>query len=207
MITARRSVKQGGKYDMAQVLNSLSEKAVLKNWDIRTMAVQLKDGSIISNSDIQRFVQQQKIRSQGIGWGNPEVEYTMKSPATWRHVLDQTMPADNNAYWVMRMTGLTYVLIQRFHENQSNQKLESGMLALDPPEWSNPATLHSLFSEMTELWSRIEPDRRAVSLLEDSMYSVISQNNSHGPYMRAEYNHKRKEAKRIVAAESGMSTT
>ena len=114
------------------------------------------------------------------------------------------MRADDVPYWVMTMMkDLTYILIQQFHENQSNQRLESGMLALDPLEWSSPATFHILFSDMAELRSRIELDRGAVSLLEVSMYSVISQNKSHRPYMRAEYNHGRKEAKKIVAAESG----
>lgn len=76
------------------------------------------------------------------------VEYSMLSAAEWEVAEDQYMEADNYSYWIMRMTDLCYLLLQRWHEHLTNEGLEDQMLLLSPPEWSSPASLRSLFDGM-----------------------------------------------------------
>ena len=48
---ATNHAKDNGRYDMVQFLNALAAKAVKKNWNIRTLVLELKDEDVIVNPD------------------------------------------------------------------------------------------------------------------------------------------------------------
>jgi hypothetical protein len=124
------------------------------------------------------------------------LKYSLQSPAQWEVSEDQLYSSQNVTYWSMRMTDLSYLLIQRFHEHVSNDVLESAMLDLPPPDWNNPESLRSLFDKMSSIWSRVDANRRAPSLLEDRMLRVVLANADYGLSLKADYEDRRKEAKR-----------
>jgi hypothetical protein len=108
----------------------------------------------------------------------------------------RSVEATNISYWVMRMTDLAYILIQRWHEHLTNEELESAMVELPYPSWEDPESIRALFDRMRNIWSRVDPSRRALSLLEDKMLRVVRFNRDYGPSIKAEYDARRREAMR-----------
>ena len=159
--------------------------------------LELKDGDVIVNPDIKRFVTEQLLHGQGNGWRTGASEYNVHSPVTWENARDQQEPTSNIIYWVMRMTDLSYILMQRWHDHQTNDSLEKAMADLPPPEWNDPTSLRRLFDSMVNLWYRVAEDRRAPSLLEDKMLAVIAKNKDFGPSIRADYKSLRKTLKEM----------
>jgi hypothetical protein len=56
-VAAPPAAVKEGHYDMVSFLNMISSKAVIKNWSIRDMVPELKDGDIIDTPKIKTFVQ------------------------------------------------------------------------------------------------------------------------------------------------------
>ena len=195
-IAAPPAVVKKEHYDMVSFLNMIASKAVIKNWSIRDMVLELKDGDIIDTPKIKTFVQGLNAEGQRSDRMRSATEYSMQSPAAWVVAEDQSVEASNFTYWIMRMTDLSYILIQRWHEHLSNEELESAMVELPFPDWEDPETLRGLFDRMRNIWSRVDPSRRALSLLEDKMLKVVRFNRDYGPSIKAEYEARRREAMR-----------
>ena len=68
-VKATDHVKDNGRYDMVQFLNAVAAKAVKKNWNIRTLVLELKDGDVIAHPDIKRFVTEQLLRRKEMDRG------------------------------------------------------------------------------------------------------------------------------------------
>ena len=148
-LVAKESAHQTGRFDIAHLINTLTAKAGLKNWDIQTQVMSLQDGGIISTKEIKTFIEQQTSMALTGSWADPDQEaYSLLAPASWCNPLDQVYARDNLTYWVMRMTDLCYLLIQHFHEDTTNEKLESKMKELAPPDWSIPTSINRLFATM-----------------------------------------------------------
>ena len=182
-VTAHSVFANTGKYDVVQLINALGAKAVKKNWDIRTLVLELKDGDVVENVDIQQYIEDQLARGQG-SWRRSDCAYGYDAPAIWENPQDQLEDADNHAYWVMRMTDLSYLLLQRWHGHLSNEQVEQAMAGLPPPEWNDPSSITRLFDSLLSLWHRVAEDRRAKSLLEDGMLTIIGQNKVYGPSLK-----------------------
>lgn len=86
----------------------------------------------------------------------------------------------------MRMTDLGYILYQQTTKTRAIVHSRR-MLSLEVPSWDEPTFINALISDMAELWHRIESNRKAASLLQDSMITVIEKNPTHGAHIKAEY--------------------
>lgn len=193
-VEARSVISAQGRYDIVQFLNALSAKAVKMGWSLRTQVLELKDGEIIANPDIQQFVEDQLARGQG-SWRRGDYQYGYDSPVTWENPQDQLEDEDNHSYWVMRMTDLGYILLQRWHDHLTNDQLEQAMAELPPPDRNDGSSIARLFDSELALWHRVSDDRRAKSLLEGKMLHVVGRNESFGPSLIAEYRLQRKALK------------
>ena len=87
------------------------------------------------NAEIKQYIVDQLARGQDT-WRWSDCVYGYDAPAIWENPQGQMEEADNHAYWVMRMTDHSYLLLQRWHGHLSNDHVEQAMAGLPPPEWN-----------------------------------------------------------------------